>query len=480
MPEKTYDVAIIGAGVVGCSVARELSRFKLSIAVVEKESDVAEGASGANSGVIHTGFKEPKLSLKALYCSEGNRRFPEIARELDVPYKKVGTYTVGETIEDLKKLEKLKEAGEAAGAIGLRILEEKELKQREPHVKGNFALLAPEGGITDPHEYTIALAENAAQNGVIFYFNNEVKKIKRKDGLYTLDSGKTKIKAKIVVNSAGVQAGKIAELAGNRKHAVNACRGEYLVLDKKTSNLITGMIYPMPPEKTGGIGVHLTPTIGGNIIIGPTAEYINCLEDTSTTAERISELVDGARFLVPEINPKHVIHEYSGLRAKTVKAGEANKGDFIIEENPGMFIQLIGIESPGLTAAPVIADKVREIVGRHLKLEPNKKFNPKRNKRLKFSQLSDAEKEELIKKNPDYGIVVCRCEQVTKGEIIESLRNPLGVGTLKGIRIRTRAGMGRCQGSFCMPKIMEIFRELNIKELTLKGCESSICVRDLR
>ncbi|MBM3309640.1 MAG: NAD(P)/FAD-dependent oxidoreductase, partial [Candidatus Altiarchaeales archaeon] len=330
---SVFDVAVVGAGVVGCSVARELSRFKLKVVVLEKESDVAEGASGANSGVIHSGFKEPRLSLKALYCVEGNKRFSRIASELEVPYKRVGTYTVGGSESDRKKLEEMKEAGEAAGARGLEIIGEKELKKREPYVKGRLALYAPEGGITDPHEYNIALAENAALNGVKFCFNSKVMDIDRRDGLYHVKTSCGIFQSKFVVNCAGVHADEIARIAGFSKYKVNPCRGEYFVLDKKAGHLINGMIYPMPPEKTGGIGVHLTPTISGNIIIGPSAEYIDCKMDLGTTARGMQELFEEAVKLVPELKQKDIIHEYSGLRAKLIEPGSLNEGDFVVEEN---------------------------------------------------------------------------------------------------------------------------------------------------
>jgi len=474
---NAFDVAVVGAGVVGCSVARELAKFKLNVVVLEKEADVAEGASGANSGVIHSGFKEPRLSLKALYCVEGNKKFSQIARELEVPYKVVGTYTVGISEADRKKLGELKEAGEAAGAKDLEIIEEKELKKREPHVQGRLALYAPEGGITDPHKYVIALAENAAMNGVKFCFNTEVTGIEKKDGGYQIKTSCGVFQSKFVVNCAGLHADEIANMVGFRKYKVNPCRGEYFVLDKKASQLINGMIYPMPPEKTGGIGVHLTPSIDSNILIGPSAEYIDCKQDLGTTARGMHELFEEAVKLVPELRQKYIIHEYSGLRSKLIKPGSRNIEDFVIEENPAGFIHLFGIESPGLTAAPVLASKVRELIGRHAKLQKNPHFNPKRKKMIRFSELSKEEKARLIKQNPDYGVIVCRCEEVSKKEIIDALNNPLGVRTLKGIRIRTRAGMGRCQGSFCMPKIMKLVGKL---DFTLKGGESRICHCSLR
>ncbi len=475
---EAYDVVVVGAGVVGCSVARELARYRLNVVVLEKESDVAEGASGANSGVIHSGFKEPKLSRKALYCVEGNKRFRQIAEELEVPFEEIGTYTVGKTEEDRAKLTELNDAGEAAGAEGLRIVEEDELKKLEPHVDGRIALLAPSGGITDPHEYTIALAENAALNGVRFCFNHEVQDIEKDGGFYVVKTPYGEYTTRFVVNSAGVYADKVAEMVGYMKHMVNSCRGEYFVLDKKVGHLIEGMIYPMPPEKTGGIGVHLTPTIHGNIIVGPSAQYIECRDDVGTTSDIMRELIDGARELVPDITLKDVIHEYAGLRSKIIEPEAANKGDFVMEEEPGGFIQLLGIESPGLTAAPVIAEKVREMIESHGTLEKNPDFNPRRESRVKFAELPENEKKRLIKEDPDYGVIICRCEEVTKREILDALNNPLGVRTLKGLRIRTRAGMGRCQGGFCLPNILRIMREecgVGL-EATLKGEGSRVCV----
>ena len=482
MTDSIFDVAVIGAGVVGCSIARELSRFKLKVVVLERESDAAEGASGANSGVIHSGFKEPHLSLKARYCVEGSRRFKQIASELDVPFRQVGTYTVGETETDRKKLEELLKSGEAAGAQGLRIIDIAELKEREPHVQGKIALFAPEGGITDPHEYVIALAENAAANGVRFCFNSEVVSIRKKSAGYLLKTACGLFTAQCVVNSAGAHAGDVGAMVGYGKYKINPCRGEYFVLDKKAGRLINGMIYPMPPEKTGGIGVHLTPTMAGNILIGPSAEYVGCKDDVKTTAVKMRELFAGAVKLVPGIKLKDVIHEYAGMRAKIIEPGAENKGDFVIEEQPEGFVQLFGIESPGLTAAPVIAEKVRELIGKNIRLEENPRYTSFRKRRVRFSELTPAGKARLIEESPGYGVIVCRCEEVTRQEILDALHNPLGVRTLKGVRIRTRAGMGRCQGGFCTPKILEIVSEEfpEEKAFTLKGVGSALCSCDIR
>ncbi len=472
------DVVVVGAGIVGCSVARELARYKIDVIVLEKESDVAEGASGANSGVIHSGFKEPKGSLKAKYCVEGNKRFRKIAEELDLSFDEVGTYTIGNTVKDLEKLKLLKKAGEASGIDGLEIIDEKELKKREPHVKGKYAMFAPEGGITDPHEYTIAVAENTASNGVEFCFINEVKDIKKTDNGYIVTTDFLEINARFVVNCAGVFADKIAKMVDYTKHKVNPCKGEYFVLDKKVGHKIKAMIYPIPPEKTGGVGVHLTPTSAGNIIIGPSAEYITCKDDVDSTKKKMEELFNGAVELVPGLKLTDVIHEYAGIRAKIIDPGSLNEGDFILEEEPAGFIQLLGIESPGLTAAPILAEEVAKLIRKHAILEENPEFNPIRKKRISFNELSLEDRKRLIKEESDYGIIVCRCEEVTKKEVLDALNNPLGVRTLKGLRIRSRASMGRCQGGFCLPKILKILKkEYGIGvDASLKGEESKVCV----
>jgi len=462
----SFDVVIIGGGVVGCAIARELARYNLKVVLVEREADVACGTSGANSGVVHSGFKEPPGSLKAEYSIEGNKRFDKLCGELGVPFERIGTLVVALEESEKAALEKYLKAAEAGGIDDAKILSEKEVRRLEPNVPAACGFLSPSGGITDPMELTIALAENAAENGVEFLFEAEVTGIEKKEGGgFIVETGKEPLEAKVVVNAAGLHAGEVAAMIGVNEFKIHPCRGEYIVVDKSLDGLVNTMVYPVPPKETGGIGVHLTPTIDGNILIGPSAQYDVGADDVSTSSTVWRELFEGAQKLVPSISRRDFINCFAGNRSKIVshaayKAGEA--GDFVIREeksSPG-FINLVGIESPGLTAAPVIAEKVRELVSNTLELKENLKFNPIRKRGPKFSELTAEQQAKLIQQDPDYGEIICRCETVTKREVLDAINNPLGVRTLRGIKNRCRSGMGRCQGGFCLPKIIEILEEL--------------------
>ncbi|ODS38410.1 MAG: FAD/NAD(P)-binding oxidoreductase [Candidatus Altiarchaeales archaeon WOR_SM1_86-2] len=490
-----FDVIIIGGGVVGCAIARELSKYKVKAALLEKESDVAMGASGANSGVVHAGFYVRHGTLKAKMNMGGHRLFERMCGDLDVPYKKVGKLIVAKNEDEIEGLSKLKDQGDANGVRGLKIIKSHEIKKLEPNVNGTAALYSPNSAITSPYLLTIALAENAKDNGIEIFLDTEVIDIEKTmlkghkggetplihhDGqpsrrLFLIKTNRGEFKSKFVVSSAGIHSDEIAKMVGIYDRTVVPCRGEYFIMDKDKGNLINSMIYPVPPKDPGGLGVHLTSTIDHNILIGPSAEFIDEKDNTKTTTEIMDQLYGEARELIPEISNKDFITAFSGIRARLKESD-----DFVIEESrkvPG-FINLMGIESPGLTAAPAIAKKVVEMLKEDTRLKPNPTFNPKRKCTIRFDELPDKEKSKRIEENPDHGEIVCRCENVTKQEIIDALNNPLGVRTVKGIKYRARAGMGRCQGGFCLPRIVEIMREDGIKtdEVMLKGKGSYLFV----
>jgi glycerol-3-phosphate dehydrogenase len=474
---ESFDVLIIGGGVVGCAIARELSKYELDVMLLEKECDVAMGTSGRNSGVAHAGFYVPSGTLKAELNILGHRMLPTLCKDLDVPYEEIGKLVVAKSEDEIAYLEKLKATGEKNGSRKLALIGKEEVKKLEPNIEAVAALYSPTSAILDPFELTIALAENAFRNGVKFALSAEVCGIQKKDGGFIVKTKKGKTySAKMLINSAGLYADKVAALAGIKKYRIHPCRGQYHILDKNKSNLIKHLVYPVPPKDVGGLGVHLTPTVHGNIMLGPSAEYVD--EPTvSTTPEVMDQLFKEAKELLPEINRRDFIRSFAGVRPKLVAAGSTKPADFVITEEaeaPGL-IDLVGIESPGLTAAPAIAEKVAGIVGASLKLTPKKNFTSKRKGITRFSTLPAEEKAKLVEKNPKYGTIVCRCEEVTEQEIIDALNNPLGARNIDAVKRRCRAGTGRCQSGFCLPRIVEIMEELYAPKFDeiLLNCEGS-------
>ncbi len=478
-----YDVVIIGGGVVGCAIARELSKCKVNVAVLEKEDDVSWGISCRNSGVVHAGFNNKPGTLMAQFCVEGNKSFAALCRQLDVPYKKIGKLVVAKKKEEIKELQKLKQQGDTNGVDNLQIIDLNEVKRLEPNIEGIAALYSPETAITSPYLLTIALAENALDNGVSFFLNTQVKSITRlNNSRFKINTAKGEFISSYVVNSAGLYADKIARMVGIKKYRLYPCRGEYHILDKNVSWLINHLVYPVPQAGAGGLGIHLTPTIDGNILVGPSNEYIKIKNNFSTTSPVMKMLSAEARKFLPLISPGYIIRSYSGLRAKQSPSSEGGFWDFVIEESDTVdnFINLIGIESPGLTAAQPIAKRVVEIINKKERLSPNPNFNPSRKGILRFEEQDEETKKTLIKQDPDYGEIVCRCEKVTKKEILEATNNPLGARSLISIKYRTRAMMGRCQGGYCLTRIIEILREyfdLNPQEILLKGDNSYLLTR---
>ena len=458
MTKKQYDVIVIGSGVVGSAIARELSRYDLNVGVLEKELDVVCETSGRNSGVLHAGFNNKPGSLMAKFCVEGNQGFDKVAKELNIPFKRTGKLVTGFSDEDIKVLEELKEKGDKNGVKGLEIVSEKRIKELAPNVKGTKALYSPMTGILDPFIYTIALAENACENGVEFYLGREVKEIKRKEECYEIITNKETYFTKWVINSAGLNSDKIARMLGITDYTIYPCRGEYFILDQKAGKYLNIPAYPVPNKKEGGLGIHLTPSIHGNIFIGPSADYIDENDNYSATEEVMDMLVREGRKILPQIKREHFIRNFSGIRPKLVSKEKGGYADFVIEERKEIpnVINLVGIESPGLTSAVPIARYVVEKIKNKEILKENKKFNPIRKGIVKFSEQSEEKQAELIRENPDYGEIICRCETITKAEILSAVRNPLGVGTITGIKYRTRAMMGRCQGGYCQTRIAEI------------------------
>ncbi|HEX2925634.1 MAG TPA: NAD(P)/FAD-dependent oxidoreductase [Ruminiclostridium sp.] len=483
--QNQFDIVIIGAGAVGCAVARELSRYQLKIAVLEKESDVAAGTSGRNSAVVHAGFNNKPGSLMAKLCVEGNEGFEQLCRELDVPYKKTGKLIVAFDESDFAGIDKLIENGRRNGVKGLEFVGEDVVKRLEPHVGGIGAMLSPNTAITNPFLYTVALAENAIQNGVRFFLETEVKGISKRDNIFRIRAGNSYFYSRYIINSAGLYSDRISSMAGETGYKIYPCRGEYFILDKRTSEYLSMPVYPVPRPGIGGLGVHLTPTMEGNILIGPSAEYIKTKNDYSSTKNIMDKLFKEAKELLPPLSMKHIIRSYTGIRSKIVGPKTGGFGDFIIEESQAVsgLVNLIGIESPGLTSSAPISRRVRDIIAGKEDLAPKKDFIPERKGIVQFRELSPEQKQALIKESPEYGEIVCRCEGITKKEILDAINNPLGVTTLAGIKYRARAMMGRCQGGYCLTRIVDILKNekgIPPEEITLRGKNSKLFTGEVK
>ncbi len=471
------DVIIIGGGVVGCSVARELSRFDADILLLERGNDVSVGTSKANSGIVHGGYDAKPGTLKAKFNVAGNAMFDALARELDFPFKRNGSMVLCFDKADIGKLLELKEQGVKNGVQGLYVLEGYEaVKAMEPYVSENVvaALVVPNGGIVSPYEMTIAYAENAATNGVEFRFGSEVTAIDRIDGglQVTCADGFT-AQAKYVVNAAGVYADVINNMISPDKMHIMARKGDYELLDKTCGYMASHTLFQMPTKM--GKGVLVTPTCHGNILVGPTATDVTDKDDVATTPEELASAFDRALLTMPSLNRRNIITQFSGLRA------HLNTDDFVIGESAAVkgFYNVAGIESPGLSSAPAIAVHVAEEIAQKLSLGKNANFVAERKGIPHFATLSDEERQKLVAENPLYGRIVCRCETVTEGEIVEAIRRKPGAVDMDGVKRRTRQGMGRCQAGFCTPRVMEILsRELGVPmtEVTKRGGNSQFVI----
>ena len=468
-----YDVLIIGGGVTGSAIARELSRYDLKTALFEKGEDVCSGTSKANSGIAHAGFDAAPGSLKAKMNIRGSQMMEELSRKLDFPYKRNGSLVLCFDEKDRPRLEKLLQQGKENGVEGLEILEKKELLALEPALSEEVvcALHAPTGGIVCPFKLTIALAENAAVNGVEFHLNDGVKRVQpgTVEG-YTVETGKGTYETRIVVNAAGLYGDEIHNQVSGEKLHITPRKGEYCLMDKKIGQLVSHTIFQMPTAM--GKGVLVTPTVHGNLMVGPTATDISDKEGVDTTAEGLDEVLKKAALSVKSLPRGVTITSFAGLRA------HEDHDDFIlgeVKDAPGFF-DAVGIESPGLTSAPAIgewmAEKIVEKLRKTQKVDEKKDFQETRKDIPNIASMDQAEAAALIAENPAYGTIICRCEKVTEGEIIDAIRRPLGARSLDGIKRRTRAGMGRCQAGFCSTKVMDILaRELGIplEEVTKAG-----------
>jgi len=462
--QTQYDVIIIGAGVVGSAIARELSRYKLHIAVLEKNLDVCNETSGRNSAVVHGGFANPIGSMKAKCCVEGNRIMDELAKELDFPFERCGKVLVGNTEEDRKQLLRTKEQGAINGCEALEMIDEEKLHELVPAVIGKFALWSKNSGIMDPFLYTVSLAENAFENGVDFFFDHEVIGINRDNGIYFVKTKHGDFSTRWVINAAGLGAKAISDMLGITGYKVIGSRSNYIILNKRMGKLLPMPVYPVPSNTY--MGIHITPTVDGNVTVGPDAENTDTLDYYGVPERNIESLrVEGAR-LWPHIDKKSQIRVFAGIQPKLVDDNGAIQ-DWKIEIRDDIApnaVNLIGIESPGLTGSVPLARYVISIMQERESFAKNDNFNPYHKGITRFATSSKEEQGRMIQENPDYGEIVCSCEEVTKAEIIQAIHNPLGVATMTGVKYRTRAMMGGCQGGFCQMKIEQLIE----KELGLQ------------
>lgn len=471
-----YDVLIIGAGVTGSAVARELSRYKLKIAVLERCLDICEGTSKANSGIVHAGHDAKPGSLKAKLNVEGNQLMEALSKELDFPYRKNGSLVLCFDKCQMGALEKLYEQGQKNGVKNLSLLSGEETRRLEPEISKDVvaALYAPEGGIVCPFGLTIALAENAAVNGVEFHMGAEVNNLEKfnqddKEGYRVYVTEGKVYETRVVINCAGVYAHVFHNMVSDTKIHITPRKGEYCLMDKKVGTLVDKTIFQLPTAL--GKGVLVTPTVHGNLLVGPSAVDVDDYEETATTSEGLADIMSRAALSVNKLPNRQTITSFAGLRA------HEDNGDFVIGEASGAqgFVDVAGIESPGLTCAPAIGKYVSSIVvnilNRRNHVEEKTDFIEKRKGIPNIMELPIKERQKLIKENPAYGNIICRCEMVTEGEIRDAIRRPLGATTLDGVKRRTRAGMGRCQAGFCSPKTVAILaEELNVPEELITKC----------
>ena len=457
---KSADVVVIGGGIVGTAVLRELSKYDLKCVLVEKEPDVALGTTKANSAILHAGFDAPTGSLKAITNVRGNKLYHELEKELDLDIKWTGSLVAATTDEEMETLQELLKRGHANGVEGLQILSQEEVLEQEPNlttVKG--ALWAPSAGVCWPFGAAIAFAECAVQNGAEVIRDCRVLGFVKEEGkIVGVETSKGTIAAKYVVNAAGVYADEVAKLAGDDTFTITPRKGEYILFDKTAcSSLVYGVVFPTPTKKSKGILV--CTTTHGNTFIGPNANEMESKEDLAVTAEGMNEIMTSARKLIPNLPMGAAITQFAGLRAVS------STGDFILGASDKVenLYNAAGMQSPGLTAAPAVGEMIAAEIARVSGVAKKADFKAALPKKKVFNHMTNTEKAEAIAENNLFGRVICRCETITEGEIVEAINSPVGARTVDGVKRRTRAGMGRCQGGFCGPRVTQILaRELNI------------------
>ena len=470
------DLLIIGAGVTGCALARVLSRYEGSLTVIDRGWDAAEGASKANSGIVHAGFDAHPGTLKAKLNVQGAAMYPALSEELGVSYSRPGALVIGFTEEDRVTLTTLLEQAEANGVPDCRLLEREEILALEPNTNPEVlcALYAPTSGLTSPYELTFALADHAALNGAKFLFGLEVTGVRREaDGLWHVRAGDTELTARVLINCAGVGSAVIHNMMSDEPLTIINRRGQYYLMDRMAELPFKRTMFQCPTKM--GKGVLVSPTVHGNLLLGPSAEDIPDARDTATTAEGLAFVLEKSRLTWPKANTRVQITNFSGIRAHEAK------GDFVIGAVKGAenAYETVGIESPGLSAAPAVAEYLGEIIAREQGLTAKAQWLPAQKLPKPFHLMNTEERAAAIREDPLYGKIICRCEVITEAEIRRAIRRPVGATTVDGVKRRTRAGMGRCQGGFCSPRVTEILAEelgVPMTEITKCGGESRLLV----
>lgn len=479
--DTMLDVVVIGAGVVGCTVARELSKYQLKTVVCERAAEAGQGGSSkANTGIVHAGYDPEPGTLMARLNVRGNAMYDQLCSDLGVHFVRCGTLVVAFSDAERSHLEKLLQRGIANGVPGLRIVEHAELMELEPNLNpdARCALLAPTGGTVEPYELTIALAENAARNGVEFLFEHPVCSLEPAPGGWRVQAGERILQSRFVVNAAGLFSDDVSAMAGADAFRIHPRCGEYLLLEDCPAYTVRHPIFQVPTA--AGKGIVVSRTVDGNILVGPTADDVPEKDYLVTTADGLRRVLAGARRSIPALQTRMVITEFTGERA--VIAGH---DDFLVGPGnvPGFF-NAAGIKSPGLTAAPAIAEELVALMGRTgLSQTLNPEFRPENERVPLFRECTPEQQEKMIAGDPRYGRIVCRCETVTEGDIVRAISRPAGARTVDGLKFRTRAGMGRCQGGFCGPRVLEILsRELGIDPTQVSKCGagSEVLVGKLR
>ena len=479
MSRLNYDVVVVGGGVTGCAIARELARYELSACLIERTEDVCSGTSKANSAIVHAGYDAVPGSLKAKFNVQGNAMMGLLSEELDFEFQRNGSMVLCFAEEDRPGLDALYEKGVANGVPDLRIISGDEARTMEPNLSDQVvaALYAPTGGIVCPFGLTIALAENACDNGVEFKLNTEVLAVSSIDGGYLLKTNQGDVTARFVVNAAGVYADVFHNMVSKKKIQLIPRKGDYCLLDHEAGEHVSHTIFQLPGKY--GKGVLVAPTVHGNLLLGPTAVDVEDKENTATTAQELADVIAKTANSVKNIPYNKVITSFSGLRAH--ETGD----DFIIgeAEDAQGFFDAAGIESPGLSSAPAIGVYLAEQIAKKAGAGKKAEFDATRKGIPQVSKLSFEERAKLIKERPDYGTIVCRCENVSEGEIVDAIRRTLGATSLDGVKRRVRQGMGRCQAGFCTPRTMEILaRELGrpMESICKNGPGSEILIQDGR
>lgn len=476
-----YDILIIGGGIVGTSIARELSRYQLKTILLEKENDIANGTTKANTALVHAGYDAPNGTLMAKFNVEGNKMYEDLCKELHVPFKKTGSLVLGFNEEDRKHIESLYENGQKNGVPEMEILEREDIKKLVPNVsdEAEVALYAKTGGIVGPWELAVALMENAMDNGVELELNQEVIDIKNNEDHYIVKTRDNEYQSKIVINAAGLYSDKINDMVSENKFKITPVKGQYYLLDKRKEPIVDKVIFQCPTPDSKGIVV--TPTVHGNVLVGPDSQPIEDKKDKNTNSSNLEYIKEVGSKSIKNIPFNETITSFAGLRASP------STNDFIIgeAEDADNFINVAGIKSPGLTAAPAIGVYIKDLVVNDLlsNVKENMSFNPSIKKPIIMNELTFEEREKVIKENPSYGKVVCRCENITEGEIIDSIKRNAGARTVDGVKRRVRAGMGRCQGGFCLPRVMEILSDeldISMEDVVKDGKNSNILTEETK